>query len=333
MQYKINKKFYISESTGAIRYLTSDTKFSDIHRGLLFSNLDTLSLYMRNTYNTFLDKCYYEDVFNPIIAEKLRPLQKRYILYKNRIEEFKHIINRYDYDWTRLEKVNKRYMDKRIEMTLLRLEYQEKLAVVWEKRSGRDFSPFTKQIYSELEGTTTYTKDWEEAQSLVEEWRNIQLKYEKELNKLKIEYKTKFERCEDIADKRRFYKFQSQLPILRTKYIEEKYKLILSSPRPDLILKNKIYTLDNFPIDKIRFDGEGYNILILQGNMVKRVGYITPYKKSYKLFSTDGVLFNNNIKIIVAQELKGEKVELKGYYNFYQTKTTESRKTKKIYKL
>lgn len=330
MQYNTNKKFYISESTGAIRYLTSDTKFSDIHRGLLFSNLDTLSLYMRNTYNTFLDKCYYEDVFNPIIAEKLRPLQKRYILYKNRIEKFKHLIRRYDYDWGRLEKINKNYIDKRIEMTLLRLEYQEKLAVIWEKRSGRDFSPFTKQIYSELEGTTMYTKDWEEAQRIIKEWQNIKPKYEKELNKLKIEYKTKFERCEDIADKRRFYKFQSQLPILRTKYIEEKYKLILSSPRPDLVLKNKIYTLDNFPIDKIRFDGEGYNILILQENMVKRIGYIIPYKKSYKLFSADGILFNNNIKIIVAPELKGKKVGLNDYYSFNQTKTTESRKTKKI---
>lgn len=332
MQYKTNKKFYISESTGAIRFLTLNTKFSDIHRGLLFSNLDTLSLYMRNTYNTFLDKCYYEDVFNPIIAEKLRPLQKRYILYKNRIEEFKHLIRRYDYDLKRLEKVNKRYMDKRIEMTLVRLEFQEKLAVIWEKRSGRDFSPFTKQIYSELEGTTTYTKDWEEAQNLIEEWRSIKPKYEKELNKLKIEYKTKFERCEDIADKRRFYKFQSQLPILRTKYIEEKYKLILSTPRCDLILKDKIYTLDNFPINKIRFDGEGYNILILQENMVKRVRYIVPYKKNYKLFSSDGTLFNNNIKIILVPELKGEKVELNSNYNFHQAKTTESRKTKKIYK-
>lgn len=330
MQYKINKKFYISESTGAIRCLTSDTKFSDIHRGLLFSNLDTLSLYMRNTYNTFLDKCYYEDVFNPIIAEKLRPLQKKYILYKNRIEEFKHLIRRYDYDWQRLEKVNKRYMDKCIDMTLLRLEYQEKLAVIWENRSGRDFSPFTKQIYSELEGTTTYTKNWEEAQNLIEEWRSIKPKYEKELNKLKIEYKTKFERCEDIADKRRFYKFQSQLPILRTKYIEEKYKLILNTPRPDLVLKNKIYTLDNFPIDKIKFDNEGYNILILQGDLVKRIRYIIPYKKSYKLFSSNGGLFNNNIKIILVPELKGEKVEIKDYYSFYQTKTTESRKTKKL---
>lgn len=330
MQYKTNKKFYISESTGAVRYLTSDTKFSDIHRGLIFSNLDTLSLYMRNTYNTFLDKCYYEDIFSPIIKEELKPLQKKYILYKNRIDKFKHIINRYDYDWQRLEKVNKRYMDKRIEMTLVRLEFQEKLAMIWEKRSGRDFSPFTKQIYSELEGTTTYTKDWEEAQNLAKEWQNIKIKYEKELNKLKIEYKTKFERCEDIADKRRFYKFQSRLPILRAKYIEEKYKLILSTPRPDLVLKNKIYTLDSFPIDKIRFDNEGYNILILQENMVKRVRYIIPYNKSYKLFSVDGVLFNNNIKIIIATELKGEKVELKNYYSFYQTKTTESRKTKKL---
>ena len=44
----------------------------------------------------------------------------------------------------------------------------------------------------------------------------------------------------------------------------------------------------------------------------------------------DGILFNNNIKIILANEIDGNKVNLKPYYSFHQTKTTRDRKSRKI---
>ena len=83
-------------------------------------------------------------------------------------------------------------------------------------------------------------------------------------------------------------------------------------------------------INKIKYDGEGYNLFIVQEEKLKRIGYIIPYNQTYKLFSMDGILFNNNIKIILANEIDGNKVNLKPYYSFHQTKTTRDRKSRKI---
>lgn len=324
------KQFYLSETSGGVKILDKNTSFSDIHRGIIFKDLDSINQYMNGIYNTFLDKCYYPDLFSSIIKEELEPLKFKYFKYKNRIDRFKNKIRKYDYDWNRLDKLNKEFIQKQIEMTLVRLEFQEKLAIIWEEKTNREFSPFTRQIYTELEGKTFYTKDWLEAQEIINEWKKIKPHYENLFKKLKKEYSNKFNKCIDLADKRSFYKFQAKLPVLKTKYYELKYKLILSCPRADLLLKNKIFDISNLPINKIKYDGEGYNLFIVQEEKLKRIGYIIPYNQTYKLFSIDGILFNNNIKIILANEINGNKVNLKPYYSFHQTKTTRDRKSRKI---
>lgn len=327
---KNKKQFYLSEFYKGVKILTKDTSFADIHRGIIFKDLDSVNEYMNGIYGTFLDKCYYNDLFSNIINDELESIKRRYIKYDNRIKRFKNKIRKYDYDWNRLEKINQDFMKAQIDMTLTRLDLQEKLAYIWEEKSKRDFSPFTRQIYTELERKTFYTKDWPEAQETIEEWQKIKPKYETIFRRLRKEYTEKFNRCLDLPDKRSFYKFQAKLPKLKTEYYEKKYRLILNSPRLDLLLKNKVFNLDNIPIEKIRYDGNGYNLLIVQEEKIKRVGYIIPYKNTYKLFSMDGILFNNNIKIILASDIGGEKVELKPYYSFHQTKTTINRKTRKI---
>jgi len=82
------KQFYLSETSGGVKILDKNTSFSDIHRGIIFKDLDSINQYMNGIYNTFLDKCYYPDLFSSIIKEELEPLKFKYFKYKNRIDRF-----------------------------------------------------------------------------------------------------------------------------------------------------------------------------------------------------------------------------------------------------
>ncbi len=321
--------YYLSEKGKGVKRLLTTTNFSDIHRGIVFKTIESANEYYKKTFDTILDKGYFEDLFSNLPEEKLYSVTRKYKTYKQRIEYAKKILLKYDYDWNRIDKTNKDYMEKKIEMTLSRLDFQEQLAIVWENRTNRDFSPFTYHIFNELEGITNKTKDWPEAQEIIKSWQKIKPKFEKEIKNLENLYVFKIENLLDYEDKKVIFRYEEFLRKLKTEYYENKYKLALLTPDIKKCIP-RVYTIENVPYNQITYDGYAYNLFIVQDNKIKRVRFIVQHNKTYKLFTTDGVLFNNNILLIVDNSIKGESANLKPYIPIYQTKTTEARKVKNL---
>lgn len=324
---KNNNLYYISSENKNVKILNKYTSFSDIHRGLIFNNIEDISKYFSNIYGTILDENYYTgcSIFdNSLLDEKLYKYYRLLKKYKYIITRNKHKILRYDFDWKRLEKINQEHINKSVERLFDQLEYQEKIAEIWEKRTGRDFSPFTRQIYTELNGSSSYTKEWEDVQKLIEEWRIKDNKYTEELNNISLLYKNKLENMLDSFDKKKFYNYESMVDNYETLIMENKYKLIRLTEFGKENLNT--YSLKKIPRDKIKRNRSGYNLLILQDDKIERVVVIYEKNSSYKFVSSKGRLFTNNIKIIIEEDFDGEEVELKPYYSFHQTKTTKSSK-------
>lgn len=325
---KVKRRKYYIDRNGRIKALSKEVSLGDIHRGIIFDNIEELNEYFEKTYGTILDEIYYSDLFdleNHLSYQKIKQKIKR---YENLINHNKDKVYRFTNDWKYLNRLNNEYSNIEINRIVEMLSYQESLAYFWETRTKREFSPFTNQIYTELNGESNYTKDWEECQKLISEWQKKSIIYNTELLKIQETYKNKFSNMIDLPSKREIYGYINKINKLKTKYLESKYKLYLLNDYG----KSKIvsYDLNNFPVNRIKKDDSGYNILILQDNKIKRVGYIKDYKNNYKLVTHDGIIFNNNIRIIVDNEFEGENVKLKKYYGFHQTKTTKSNKVEKI---
>ena len=78
--------YYLSEKGKGVKRLLTTTKFSDVHRGIVFKTIESANEYYKKTFDTILDKGYFEDLFSNLPEEKLYSVKRKYRTYKNRIE-------------------------------------------------------------------------------------------------------------------------------------------------------------------------------------------------------------------------------------------------------